>query len=256
MADQEPTAGAGLRAPRAAGVAGIVISLLLGLALVLIQRLGTFEPGQSGRVADRRGAPHRHRRRAEPGADRRHHVPGIHRGRTGPDRATGGPVLRHLVPGQRPAVRGHAVRRRPRRRPGHGRGVGVVGGSRPDILCIGRQVTGLLLRVYAARMAAVFTGRPDRRAYQRGRASGPGRRGHLHPAAVHRLPTADLGLGDAGLDAAPKVRVTTGNMLRQPSRCQRARSIGARSTDFSRCAGSAGRRGRSPSSGSPENRSA
>jgi hypothetical protein len=35
--------------------------------------------------------------------------------------------------------------------------VGAVGGPRPDTLAISRQITGLLLRVYAMRMAAVFT---------------------------------------------------------------------------------------------------
>jgi len=38
-------------------------------------------------------------------------------------------------------------------------------------------------------------------------AAGPGRRGGVHPADVHRLPAADLGLGHARLDAPPRIRV-------------------------------------------------
>ncbi|MFY9934718.1 MAG: hypothetical protein WAK82_42610 [Streptosporangiaceae bacterium] len=48
MADQERTAGAGLRAPRAAAVAGIVFSLLLSLALVLINVSVPSNPASPG----------------------------------------------------------------------------------------------------------------------------------------------------------------------------------------------------------------
>ena len=52
-------------------------------------------------------------------------------------------------------------------------------------------------------------GRPDRRAHQRGRPPGPGRRGGAHPAAVHGLPAPGLGLRDPGLDAPPGIRMIT-----------------------------------------------
>ena len=51
-------------------------------------------------------------------------------------------------------------------------------------------------------------GGPDRRAHQRRHTPGTGRRRGVHPAAVHRLPAADLGLVHPGLDAPPRVRVT------------------------------------------------
>ena len=58
MADQEPTASAGLRAPRAAGVVGIVFSLLLGLALVLINVSVPSNPASPGEwLTDGRTAP-------------------------------------------------------------------------------------------------------------------------------------------------------------------------------------------------------
>ena len=58
MADQEPTAGAGPRAPRAAAVVGIVFSLLLGLALVLINVSVPSNPATPGGwLTDGRTAP-------------------------------------------------------------------------------------------------------------------------------------------------------------------------------------------------------
>ena len=57
MADQEPPAGAGLRPPRAAAVAGIVFSLLLGPALVArpIWKRAGWSPSVKGSA----GSPHR-----------------------------------------------------------------------------------------------------------------------------------------------------------------------------------------------------
>jgi hypothetical protein len=49
---------------------------------------------------------------------------------------------------------------------------------------------------------------PDRRADQRWRAPGSSRRGRVHPAAVHRVPATDLGLGNPRLDAPTRIRVT------------------------------------------------
>lgn len=58
MADQEPAAGAGLRAPRAAGVVGIAFSLLFGLALVLINVSVPSNPASPGEwLTDGRTAP-------------------------------------------------------------------------------------------------------------------------------------------------------------------------------------------------------
>ena len=110
-------------------------------------------------MADRSGPPRRHRRRAEPWR-RSLALPSC--GSSGScetlDRAAGGPVFRVGVPRQRPAVRGPAVRR------GAFAGgliaeaaAGSAAALRPDTLAVGRQVTGLLLHVYAMRMAAVFT---------------------------------------------------------------------------------------------------
>ena len=51
-------------------------------------------------------------------------------------------------------------------------------------------------------------GRPDRRADRRGHPPGSGRRGRAHPAVLHLLPAPGLGMGDAGLDAPTRIRLT------------------------------------------------
>ena len=68
-----------------------------------------------------------------------------------------GSLLRHRVPGQRAAVRGHAVRgggcgRKPR----HGFDGGVGGGRRGADWRFGGSLTHALLTTYGMRMAAVF----------------------------------------------------------------------------------------------------
>ena len=154
MADQEPAAGAGPRAPRAAAVAGIVFSLLL----VLYQRLGTLEPGHSGRVADRRA----HRTAIDVALNL---VPiagitflgfiGVARDRIGQREdqffATlflGSGLLFVAMLFVAAALADGLI-------------TDVASGSSaapaPGTLAVGRLVTGLLLRVYATRMAAVFT---------------------------------------------------------------------------------------------------
>jgi len=158
MAHQELITGTGLRTPRAAAAAGILFSLLLGLALILIIVSAPSDPATAGAWLTDSS------RRATI-AIALNLVPfagiaflwfiGVVRDRIGQreDRffasvflgsgllfvamlfaaaAFAGGLIADV------AVRSAAV-------PG------------PDTLAVGRQVTGLLLRVYAMRMAAVFT---------------------------------------------------------------------------------------------------
>jgi hypothetical protein len=73
--------------------------------------------------------------------------------------------------------------------------------------------------------------RPDRRAHQRRHTPGPGHRGRAHPAVLHLLPAPGVGLGDAGLDAPPRIRVTsTATMARAgDGRHERGRAADLRS---------------------------
>ena len=101
--------------------------------------------------------------------------------------------------GAGPAARGHRARRgaargraasQPRHDPGgHDAGVdhrrGRPGTRRPR-----RRGSG-----------------PDRRADRGRHPPRPGRRSGVHPAAVHRLPATDLGLGHPCLDAPPRIRM-------------------------------------------------
>ena len=158
MAHQESITGTTLRTPRAAAVAGIAFSLLLGLALVL---LTISVPSNS----------------ATPGA-----------WLTNSSRRTAVAVALNLVPFAGIAflwfmgvVRDRIGQREDRFFASVFLGSGLLfvamlfaaaafaGGLAADIavrsaaapgpatLAVGRQVTGLLLRVYALRMAAVFT---------------------------------------------------------------------------------------------------
>jgi uncharacterized membrane protein YbhN (UPF0104 family) len=158
MADQEPAPDAGLRAPPAAGVVGIVFSLLLGLALVLINVSLPSNPASPGEwLTD--GA---HRTAIDVALNL---VPiagitflgfvGVARDRIGPreDRffATlflGSGLLFVAMLFVAAALADGLITE-------------VASGSSaapaPGTLAVGREVTGLLLRVYATRMAAVFT---------------------------------------------------------------------------------------------------
>ena len=51
-------------------------------------------------------------------------------------------------------------------------------------------------------------GRPDRRADRRGHPPGSGRRGRAHPAVLHLLPAPGVGMGDPGLDAPTRIRMS------------------------------------------------
>jgi hypothetical protein len=158
MAHQEPITGTSLRTPRAAAVAGIAFSLLLGLALVLITVSVPPNPATPGQWL------------------------------TDSSRRTAVAVALNLVPFAGIAflwfigvVRDRIGQREDRFFASVFLGSGLLfvamlfaaaafaGGLIADIalrsaaapgpatLAIGRQVTGLLLRVYAMRMAAVFT---------------------------------------------------------------------------------------------------
>jgi len=126
MEPERPITGSGLRTPRAAGVAGILFSVLLGVALVLIIVSQPPDP-------------------AKPGA-----------WLSDPARRDSLVVALNLVPfagiaflwfigvvrdriGQLEAAAGSAA------------------ASTPSTLDIARRITSLLLRLYAMRMAAVFT---------------------------------------------------------------------------------------------------
>jgi hypothetical protein len=157
MAHQPPLTGAGLRTPRAAGVAGIVFSLLLGVALVLIIVSVPADPGKPGAWLTDSG-----RRSAVIIA--LNLVPfagiaflwfiGVVRDRIGQqeDRffasvflGSGLLFVAMLFVGA--AFAGGLI-------------ANAAAGSAapgPDTLAVGRQVTSLLLHVYAMRMAAVFT---------------------------------------------------------------------------------------------------
>ena len=108
MDHQVPITGAGLRTPRAAAAAGIVFSLLLGLALILITVSAPSDPAAAGAWLTDPA-----RRRAVVIA--LNLVPfagiaflwfiGVLRDRVGGRE----PLFRDGVPGQRPVVRGHAL---------------------------------------------------------------------------------------------------------------------------------------------------
>ncbi len=150
--------GAGLRTPRAAAAAGILFSLLLGLALILIIVSAPSDPATAGAWL------------------------------TDPARRRAVVIALNLVPFAGIAfwwfigvVRDRIGQREDRFFASVFLGSGLlfvallfVGGAfaggliaeaaagsaaalRPDTLAVGRQVTGLLLHVYAMRMAAVFT---------------------------------------------------------------------------------------------------
>ncbi len=158
MDHQAPVAGAGLRTPRAAAVAGILFSLLLGLVLILITVSAPSDPAKAGAWL------------------------------TDPGRRGAIVIALNLVPFAGIAflwfigvVRDRLGQREDRFFASVFLGSGLlfvallfVGGAfaggliaeatagsgaalRPDTLAVGRQVTGLLLHVYAMRMAAVFT---------------------------------------------------------------------------------------------------
>jgi len=158
MAHQEPITGTSLRTPRAAAVAGIAFSLLLGLALGLIIVSAPSDPARPGVWL------------ADPGhrtsvAIALNLVPfagiaflwfiGVVRDRIGQheDRffATvflGSGLLFVAMLFAAAAFAGGLIANA-------AAGSGAAPG--PDTLAAGRQVTSLLLRVYAMRMAAVFT---------------------------------------------------------------------------------------------------
>ncbi len=157
MDHQAPIGGIGLRTPRAAAVAGILFSLLLGLVLILITVSAPSDPAEAGAWL------------------------------TDPGRRAAVVVALNLVPFAGIAflwfigvVRDRIGQREDRFFASVFLGSGLlfvallfVGGAfaggliaeaaagsaalRPDTLAVGRQVTGLLLHVYAMRMAAVFT---------------------------------------------------------------------------------------------------
>jgi len=156
MADEEPTAAARLRTPRAAAVAGILFALLLGLALVLIIVSVPTDPATAGSwLTDpaRRGAL----------AVALNLVPfagiaflwfiGVVRDRIGQleDRFFASVFLGSGLLFVAMLFVGAAF--------AGGIAAELIAGTSPDpnTLDISRQITTLLLRLYAMRMAAVFT---------------------------------------------------------------------------------------------------
>ena len=154
---QEPITGTGLRTPRAAAVAGIVFSLLLGLALVLIIVSVPSDPATAGTWLTNSS------RRATI-ALALNLVPfagitflwfiGVVRDRLGQleDRffasvflGSGLLFVAMLFAGA--AFSGGLLAEAAKSAAAPG----------PDTLVVGRQITSLLLRLYAMRMAAVFT---------------------------------------------------------------------------------------------------
>ena len=157
MTDQEPITDTSLRTPRAAGAAGIVFSLLLGLALVLIIVSVPSDPATAGAWLTDSS-------RRAPIALALNLVPfagiaflwfiGVVRDRIGQreDRFfasvfLGSGLLFVAMLFTAAAFAGGLIAVTAVRSAAPG----------PDTLAVGRQVTGLLLRVYAMRMAAVFT---------------------------------------------------------------------------------------------------
>jgi hypothetical protein len=158
MAYQEPITGTSLRTPRAAAAAGIVFSLLLGLALILIIVSVPSDPATAGAWLTDSS------RRATI-ALALNLVPfagiaflwfiGVVRDRIGQreDRFfasvfLGSGLLFVAMLFTAAAFAGGLIANT---------AVRSVAAPGPDTLAVGRQVTGLLLRVYAMRMAAVFT---------------------------------------------------------------------------------------------------
>jgi hypothetical protein len=158
MAHPEPVTGAGLRTPRAAAVAGIAFALLLGLSLTLITVSSPANPATAGAwltQSARRGTI----------ALALNLVPfagiaflwfiGVVRDRIGQreDRFFASVFLGSglLFVGMlfvAAAFAGGLIADMTLR---------SSAAPNPATLAVGRQVTGLLLRVYAMRMAAVFT---------------------------------------------------------------------------------------------------
>jgi hypothetical protein len=158
MAYQEPLTGTSLRTPRAAALAGIAFSLLLGLSLTLITVSSPANPATAGTwltQSPRRGTI----------AIALNLVPfagiaflwfiGVVRDRIGQreDRffATvflGSGLLFVAMIFAAAAFAGGLIAEVAMR---------SAAAPNPAVLAIGRQVTGLLLHVYAMRMAAVFT---------------------------------------------------------------------------------------------------
>jgi hypothetical protein len=154
MEPERPITGSGLRTPRAAGVAGILFSVLLGLALVLIIVSQPSDPAKPGAwLSDpaRRGTL----------VVALNLVPfagiaflwfiGAVRDRIGQleDRFFATVFLGSGLLFVAMLFVGAAF--------AGGLAAQAAVGSGPDTLAIGRQVTSLLLRLYAMRMAAVFT---------------------------------------------------------------------------------------------------
>ena len=158
MEPERPITGGGLRTPRAAAVAGILFSVLLGAALVLIILSQPSDPAKPGAwLSDpaRRGSL----------VVALNLVPfagiaflwfiGVVRDRIGQleDRffasvflGSGLLFVAMLFAGA--AFAGGLAAEAT---------AGPAAASGPDTLAIGRQITSLLLRLYAMRMAAVFT---------------------------------------------------------------------------------------------------
>ncbi len=158
MAQQQRITGTNLRTPRAAAVAGILFSLLLGLALVLITVSVPRNPATAGAWLTDSS------RRATV-AIALNLVPfagiaflwfiGVVRDRIGQreDRFfasvfLGSGLLFVAMLFVAAAFAGGLIAQA---------AVRSAAAPGPDTLAVGRQVTGLLLRVYAMRMAAVFT---------------------------------------------------------------------------------------------------
>ena len=158
MTHPEPITGSSLRTPRAAAVAGIAFSLLLGLSLALITVSSPANPATVGTwltQSPRRGTV----------AFALNLVPfagiaflwfiGVVRDRIGPreDRFFASVFLGSglLFVGMMFAAAAFAG--------GLVADVTLRSGAAPNpaVLAVGRQVTGLFLHVYAMRMAAVFT---------------------------------------------------------------------------------------------------
>ena len=158
MAYQEPITGTSLRTPRAAAVAGIVFSLLLGLALVLITVSVPPDPAMAGAwlIESSRRATIALALNLVPFAGIAFlWFIGVVRDRIGQreDRFfasvfLGSGLLFVAMLFIAAAFAGGLIA---------DMAVRSAAAPGPDTLAVGRQVSGLLLHVYAMRMAAVFT---------------------------------------------------------------------------------------------------
>ena len=197
--------GGPLRTSQGAAIAGIIFGVLLITALVLLRVSVPAHPEVAGRVAGRFPAADGGGRRPEPDPVRRDRLPVVHRGAAGPDRRARGPPVRHRVPGQRPAVRRHAVRGRGGGRRHHRRR--VVGPARRGLAGAEPQPHRKPAeRLRDADGGGVHAHHGEHRAPHRDRVpvARPGRAGLRADPAGRRRDIALGGVAVPGLDPRPQ----------------------------------------------------